>query len=67
MEIYVLVTGTNSSNVISGIYSSKEKLIQALTTIFSAETLHHVEVWDLNNGFIKYLDIAKKTTITIGD
>lgn len=44
MEIYVLVTGTNSSSVISGVYSSKEKLIQALTTIFSAETLHHVEV-----------------------
>lgn len=44
MEIYVLVTGSKSSNVISGIYSSKEKLIQALTTIFSAETLHHVEL-----------------------
>ena len=67
MEIYVLVTGTNSSSVISGVYSSRDKLIKALSTIFSAETLNRVEVWDLNNGFIKYLDIAKKTTITIGD
>ena len=67
MEIYVLVTGTNSSSVISGVYSSRDELIKALSTIFSAETLNRVEVWDLNNGFIKYLDIAKKTTITIGD
>lgn len=67
MEIYVLVTGTNSSNVISGVYSSRDELIKALSTTFSAETLNRVEVWDLNNGFIKYLDIAKKTTITIGD
>lgn len=67
MEIYVLVTGTNSSSVISGVYSSRDELIKALSTTFSAETLNRVEVWDLNNGFIKYLDIAKKTTITIGD
>lgn len=67
MEIYVLVTGTNSSSVISGVYSSRDELIRALSTTFSAETLNRVEVWDLNNGFIKYLDIAKKTTITIGD
>lgn len=67
MEIYVLVTGTNSSSVISGVYSSRDELIKALSTTFSAEILNHVEVWDLNNGFIKYLDIAKKTTITIGD
>ena len=67
MEIYVLVTGTNSSSVISGVYSSRDELIKALSTTFSAETLNRVEVWDLNNGFIKYLDIAKKTTIIIGD
>ena len=67
MEVYVLVTGTNSSSVISGVYSSRDELIKALSTTFSAETLNRVEVWDLNNGFIKYLDIAKKTTITIGD
>lgn len=67
MEIYVLVTGTNSSSVISGVYSSRDELIKALSTTFSAEILNRVEVWDLNNGFIKYLDIAKKTTITIGD
>ena len=67
MEVYVLVTGTNSSSVISGVYSWRDELIKALSTTFSAETLNRVEVWDLNNGFIKYLDIAKKTTITIGD
>ena len=67
MEIYVLVTGSKSSNVISGIYSSKEKLIQALTTIFSAETLHHVELWDVDNGFIEYVNVKKTTTITIED
>jgi hypothetical protein len=44
MEIYVLVTGTNASPVISGVYSSKDELIKSLTTVFSAETLHHVEV-----------------------
>ena len=44
MEIYVLVTGTNSSSVISGVYSSRDKLIKALSTIFSAETLNRVEV-----------------------
>jgi len=67
MEIYVLVTGTNASPVISGVYSSKDELIKSLTTVFSAETLHHVELWELDKGFIKYLDITKKTTITIED
>lgn len=67
MEIYVLVTGSKSSSVISGIYSSREKLIQALTTTFSAETLHHVELWDVDNGFIEYVNVKKTTTITIED
>ena len=44
MEIYVLITGTNTSPVISGVYSSRDELIRALTTIFSAEILHHVEL-----------------------
>jgi hypothetical protein len=44
MEIYVLVTGTNSSSVISGVYSSRDELIKALSTTFSAETLNRVEV-----------------------
>lgn len=44
MEIYVLITGTKSSSVISGIYSSREKLIQALTTTFSAEILNRIEL-----------------------
>ena len=67
MEIYVLVTGSKSSSVIGGIYSSREKLIQALTTTFSAETLHHVELWDVDNGFIEYVNVKKTTTITIED
>ena len=67
MEIYALVTGSKSSSVISGIYSSREKLIQALTTTFSAETLHHVELWDVDNGFIEYVNVKKTTTITIED
>lgn len=44
MEIYVLVTGTNSSSVISGVYSSRDELIKALSTTFSAEILNRVEV-----------------------
>lgn len=67
MEIYVLITGANSSSVISGIYSSREKLIQALTTTFSAEILNRIELWDVDNGFIDYVNIKKTTTITIED
>lgn len=67
MEIYVLITGANSSSVISGIYSSREKLIQALTTTFSAEILNRIELWDIDNGFIDYVNIKKTTTITIED
>lgn len=67
MEIYVLITGTKSSSVISGIYSSREKLIQALTTTFSAEILNRIELWDIDNGFIEYVNVKKTTTITIED
>ena len=67
MEIYVLVTGSKSSSVISGIYSTKEKLLQALTTTFCAEIINRVELWDIDNGFIEYVNVKKTTTITIED
>lgn len=68
MKLYVLVTKNDqSSDVISGIYSNKDKMISALSTIFKAEDLSHVELWDLDNGFIDYVNVSKKTVITIED
>ena len=68
MKLYVLVTQDDqSSEVISGVYSSKDKLTNALTTVFKADDLNRVEIWDLDNGFIDYLNITKKTIVTIED
>ena len=40
MTIYVLIT---SDKTISGVYSSKNKLVQDLTTTFAATSIDHVE------------------------
>lgn len=44
MKIYILITDYNSSSIVSGVYSSKEALINDLTTKLSAETINHVEL-----------------------
>lgn len=67
MRVYVLITMDGQSSVISGIFSSREKLVAALTTTFSAETIKSVEMWETDKGFIDFLNISKKTTITIED
>ena len=41
MKVYVLIT---NDNVISGIYTSQEKLLSDLTTTFSNLTIENVEV-----------------------
>lgn len=67
MKIYVLITKNGSSNVVSGVYSSKELVISALTTVFKSESLSRIEEWDLNKGFVDYLNVTKKTVVTIED
>ena len=62
MKVYVLIT---NDNVISGIYTSQEKLLSDLTTTFSNLTIENVEVWEPDKGFIDYLKVNKTTTITI--
>ena len=67
MKIYILITDYNSSSIVSGVYSSKEALINDLTTKLSAETINHVELWELDKGFIDNVNITKQTLITIED
>lgn len=62
MTIYVLIA---SDKTISGVYSSKDKLISDLTTTFAATAIHKVETWEVDKGFIDYLKISKQTTVTI--
>lgn len=64
MEIYVLVL---SDGTIGGVYSTRDKLIADLTTVFASCTIQKVEKWDIDKGFIDYLNIHKTTTVTIED
>lgn len=64
MEIYVLIL---SDGTVSGIYSTKDKLIADLTTVFAPCKIKSVEVWDIDKGFVEYLNIHKTTTVTIED
>ena len=64
MTVYVLLT---SDKTISGVYSDKSKLIQDLTTVLAATAIDHVEIWDIDQGFVDYLKVSKKTTVTIED
>ena len=62
MTIYVLIT---SDKTISGVYSSKNKLVQDLTTVLAATSIDHVETWEVDQGFVDYLKVSKTTTVTI--
>lgn len=62
MTIYVLIT---SDKTISGVYSSKEKLISDLTTTLAATAIDRVETWEIDKGFVDYLKVSKQTTVTI--
>ena len=64
MQNYVLVASDKS---ICGIYSNKDKLISAVATTFSNVSIDKVEIWETDKGFVDYLKISKKTTITIED
>ena len=62
MAIYVLIT---SDKTISGVYSSKSKLLQDLTTTLVSIPIDHVETWEVDKGFIDNLKVSKITTVTI--
>ncbi len=62
MTIYVLIT---SDKTISGIYSTKEKLLADLSSTLSNVTIDKIEIWDVDKGFVDYLKLTKQTTITI--
>jgi len=62
MTIYVLIT---SDKTISGVYSSKNKLVQDLTTVLAATAIDHVETWEVDSGFVNNLKVSKTTTVTI--
>lgn len=64
MQNYVLVA---SDKTICGVYSTKEKLISELATTFSNVTIDKVEIWETDKGFVNYLKVSKKTTITFED
>ena len=64
MKIYVLIT---SDKAVSGIYSSKAQLITELTTTFAATAIDRVETLEVDEGFIEYLKVNRKTTVTIED
>ena len=64
MTIYVLIT---SDKTIGGVYSNKNKLVQDLTTIFAGVTVDRVETWEVDQGFVDYLKVSKKTIVTIED
>jgi hypothetical protein len=63
MKIYVLVTSSENT----GIYSSLDLLTADLTTKFKSESLDRVEEWDLDAGFVRNINVSKKTIITIED
>lgn len=63
MKIYVLI----ASSVITGVYSSLDLLTADLTTKFKSESLDRVEEWDLDSGFVRNVNVSKKTVITIED
>ena len=62
MTVYVLIT---SDKTISGVYSSKNKLLSDLATIFVGASIDRVEEWEVDQGFIYYLKVKKQTTVTI--
>lgn len=62
MKIYVLIT---SDKTINGVYSSQEKLLADLTSTLANVIIDKVEIWDVDKGFVDYLKLTKKTTITI--
>lgn len=64
MTIYVLIA---SDKTINGVYSDKSKMIQDLTTVLAGVSIDHVETWEVDQGFVDYLKVSKKTTITIED
>lgn len=61
MQIYVLIT---TDKKVGGIYSNKSNLINDLTTSLAATPIENVEVWDVDKGFMEYLKINRKTTVT---
>lgn len=67
MKIYVLLTKSETSSIVSGIYSSKNALIADLSTTYQGETLDKVEIWEVDRGFVDYLPIKKQVSITIED
>lgn len=67
MKIYVLLTKSETSSIISGIYSNKDALITALSTTFQGDTLDKVEVWEVDKGFVDYLPIKKQVSVIIED
>lgn len=62
MRIYVLIA---SDKTVSGIYTSQNQLIAELSTTFASLVIDKVEIWETDKGFVDYLKVNKKTTITI--
>ena len=62
MTIYVLIT---SDKTISGVYSNKSKLMSDLTTTLAATPIDRVEEWEVDEGFVDYVKVSKKTIVTI--
>jgi len=62
MKIYVLIT---SNGEVSGVYSTKDKLIAATTTIFSNLEIDRVEIWETDTGFVDYLKLTKKQLLLL--
>lgn len=64
MIIYVLIASDNS---ISGVYSSKSKLIADVASMFVTPEVSRIETWEVDKGFLKNLTVNKQVTLTIED
>jgi len=64
MIIYVLIASDNS---ISGVYSSKSKLIADVANMFVTPEVSRIETWEVDKGFLKNLMVNKQVTLTIED
>ena len=62
MKIYVLIA---TDGVISGVYTSQNKLVADLTSTLLDTQIKKVEVWESDSGFIEYLKVNRQTTVTL--
>lgn len=64
MKVFILLSNENK---VTGVYSTQTQLVADLTTTFANLPVGKIETWEIDKGFIDYLKVNKKTTVTIED